>query len=216
MTTVPTEALDAKRLSWAHDAGEGWQLDVTSSGFELAPAELAAMATTNSNMSCCKISMLDGPFCNSSFRVRVPILKNMLNDIMDDWEQKTGCRPCWKSFIVNLNESNEYAMHKTCFGPTLLTSSRLYDIIAEREVLPLQHVLMQGAPVPGLCAEYLSKYFPFPDITLLMPGSNLNDTNVVQQQLSDNEIRRLAGNSFHWAAVGAMLMLILSTSELEG
>ena len=91
--------------------------------------------------------------------------------------------------------------------------SFLFDLISRQELVAAQHFLIQGFPVPGLCSHEAAAVFPFPSIVSLVPDSKkTNDAKKIE--LCDSEVRALSGNSFHWAAIGAMQMFMLSCSSI--
>ena len=69
----------------------------------------------------------------------------------------------------------------------------LYELTTQREILPVQHFLIQGFPVPGFAPAHLAKYFPYPSFV------SLADT------AKSRGIRNLTGDCMHWASIGAML-----------
>lgn len=110
--------------------------------------------------------------------------------------------------LIPCDQSPEY-YRRSCKGdvvPTLMRHSSLFDIISGCEVLPAEHFLIQGFPVPevGLSSE-LCAFFPFSSIFSHLPVEDRNSSF-----LSDAQMRRLAGNSFHVAAVGAMMQFMWS------
>jgi hypothetical protein len=104
--------------------------------------------------------------------------------------------------IVNLVQTAGYMQGRLqTRAPALLRGSCLYDLVSDKEVLPIQHWLIQGFPVPGFVDEELSANFPFPS---LLPGH--------KDPLHDKEVRTLTGNSMHVAAVGAWVLFAWSAS----
>ena len=116
--------------------------------------------------------------------------------------------------LQNLCQNAEMFFNLTQVVPTLLQRSFLYDMVAEREVLAVEHLLMQGFPVPGLCSEDLSSSFPWPRILRLEPGIAMVETrgNCTQPTLTEAQLRSLAGIGFHWAQVGAFITFVFITS----
>jgi len=104
--------------------------------------------------------------------------------------------------LVNLQQGATFHTSLRQRAPALLTGSDLFDIVSGQEVLPVQHWLIQGFPVPGLCSPDLSKRFPFPTLVSAM-GTTLTDSSV----------KTLTGNAMHQAAVGVCLLYALASTE---
>ena len=83
--------------------------------------------------------------------------------------------------------------------------SYLFDLISRREVAPPQHLLIMGLPVPGLCSD--SSEFPWPSLVSCEP-----DRHKAPGELTDSEIKHLAGKGFHAASIGSFLMFVWSSS----
>ena len=81
--------------------------------------------------------------------------------------------------------------------PALLTHSSLIDVVSGQEIIPLQHWLIQGLPVPGLCADALSRDFLF---------------SLIFRNLTDANVRKAIGNMMHAAPIGAWLGFALATT----
>jgi len=169
--------------AWAEERGEGWVL-----GMIEGPSSSDGGA------------LLDlGPFGRSILRVRRDQYREALQNSMKD---KPGPMPV---LLVNLSQNADFMFNKSTMAPCLLSCSMLFDLASDREVLPVEHFLIQGFPVPGLVSEALSRYFPFPDIVQLpFPSSEMH--------LKCSEIRAVTGKGFSWPAFGAVAMLLLSTS----
>ena len=110
-------------------------------------------------------------------------------------------------FVVNLAQSPIHFHTADDMFPTLLRKSYLYELVTESEILPAQHLLIQGFPVPGLVSEANSAFFPFASLL------NVTSSECVSQ-LTDVELRSLAGNSMHWAALGAWLLFGWSSTHV--
>jgi hypothetical protein len=105
-------------------------------------------------------------------------------------------------------------------APRVLTGSLLYDVVADKELIALQHFLIQGFPVPNLVADRHARFFPFPDIIDALEDDEESDSESSERVcrtdlLSDQQTRRLAGKSFHWACMGSVLMYAWSCSTVS-
>ena len=103
------------------------------------------------------------------------------------------------ALMVNLEQApsfNNYLMAD--IAPALLRHSYLYDIVSEREILPDEHFLVQGLPVPGYVSPELAATFPFPR---------------VMAELCDKQKRQLTGNGMHVHAVGSAIMWLLASIQ---
>ena len=71
-----------------------------------------------------------------------------------------------------------------------------------------------GFPVPRYCSEGVAVHFPWPE---LLPHSPPTDTESDGQTrtLTEREVRSLAGNGFHGAVVGAMMVWMMSTRYID-
>jgi hypothetical protein len=87
--------------------------------------------------------------------------------------------------------------------------SCLFDLISRRELVPAQHLLIQGLPVPGLCSDMTSQNFPWPRLVSLDP-----DPFKAPNELSDSDIKHLAGKGFNQSQIGAFLMFVWSVSAV--
>ena len=114
------------------------------------------------------------------------------------------------SRLVNLMQSADYMGVPSKLAPRLLKASYLYDLVSHRELIAAQHLLIQGFPVRGLVDPSESRFFPFPAIVKLEVEGEGEDSIA----LKDKEIRVVAGLSFHWACLGALLMFSWALSEL--
>ena len=112
--------------------------------------------------------------------------------------------------IVNLAQSADMFYQDTPLAPRLLRHSLLYDLVKEEEIIPLQHLLIQGFPVPGWASYELAARFPFPD---LVSTVYVNRDQQTLTKLTELELRQIAGDGFHWSLIGAMLAFAWSTSE---
>ena len=108
--------------------------------------------------------------------------------------------------LQNLTQ-NDMFFNSSRLAPSLLQRSMLFDAVSLQEVLPVEHLLIQGFPVPGLVSENLSRHFPFPDIVKL--GFADKDSGY----LTESELRSITGVGFCWPAIGAFIMMVLCMSE---
>ena len=106
--------------------------------------------------------------------------------------------------LVNLSNVGSFAhVYSECF-PTLLESSKLYDMVRDRPVEMAELWLAHGFPhpkIPGV-SEYHA-YFPCPR---LVDPANAECLTVASQ-------RTLLGNSMHVAQMGAWFLYALSGIE---
>ena len=110
--------------------------------------------------------------------------------------------------FANLMQNAEIGWYSDSkLAPRLLRGSCLYDVVTDKEVLPLQHLLIQGFPVPGWAPLAITEYFPFANmISIEDPQAN---------QLSECQLRTLTGDGFHWASIGAILSFMWSVASLK-
>lgn len=140
-----------------------------------------------------------GPFCNPSFKQRLLDYNMHLADKVKD-------KPV---LLANLQQNASMFASVSTNAPAVMRSSWLFDIVSNKELLPAQHLLIQGFPVPGWVAPQLSSAFPFPSLL------SVEDPDKDEKLLSMKEIRTLSGNSFHWSSIGSMLMYMLASSSLR-
>ena len=82
-----------------------------------------------------------GPFGKPSFRRRLKDAKELLGDDLDGV----------KASFVNLFQTVKYmGVSRNGIIPRLLRRSFIYDLVTDRELIALQHLLIQGYPVPLL------------------------------------------------------------------
>ena len=196
MYMVASEPLMAThQRSWIDARDMGWMLDHETDTCEDDGHEVHEMDSLLAQQKM----MLDlGPFADTAFKIR---LTKYL-------EHYSKIEPAPAVNIVNLMQTSEYyGPCTTTVVPSLLRNSWLFDIATMREVLAVQHFLILGYPVPGLCAERLGWHFPFPDIVSLDP---CRDGNV----LTDAEMRTVTGNGFHLSAISAVLIFMWATARL--
>ena len=99
----------------------------------------------------------------------------------------------WKvpSLIVNLEQRPAFHWVFQLNGvPALLRKSVLYELVNGQLLDAKNHWLVQGFSCPSFGIN--SEGFPFP--SLLEDGADC---------LTPEEMKRLAGNSMHWAQIGA-------------
>ena len=93
--------------------------------------------------------------------------------------------------------------------------------MSDKEVLAIQHFLIQGFPVPGLVPQEHSRFFPFPSIVDVNPimehsrGSLRADGSRASSLMTDKDIRKATGMSMHWACIGAWLTYMVSSSRVD-
>jgi hypothetical protein len=104
--------------------------------------------------------------------------------------------------LVNLHQGATFHTSLRQRAPSLLTGSDLFDIVSGQEVLPVQHWLIQGYPVPGLCSPGPSKHFSFPSLV-----------SAIGTTLTDSSVNTLTGNAMHQAVVGVCLLYALASTE---
>ena len=117
--------------------------------------------------------------------------------------------------IVNLEQTADFfGGAESPLAPALLRRSMLFDLVQAVELIPAQHLLIQGFPAPPFAPPEFAKFFPFPKIFTAgfvdVEAARLHGWSL----LIAADLRMLAGNSFHWLQVGAMLMFMWSTSVL--
>ena len=95
-----------------------------------------------------------GPFGSSVLKVRLQQYKDF-----DDEKMALAKKPPVR--LANLDQ-NSHFWNTSPFAPSLLQGSLLFDLVREREVLPVEHLLIQGFPVPGFADEAMANVFPFP------------------------------------------------------
>ena len=93
--------------------------------------------------------------------------------------------------MVNLVQTHGFHKSISPVTPALLRGSVLYDLVAKRAVLPLEHFAVQAFLI--MTTSKWVVYFPW-DLAVL-------------QRLADDEIRKLIGNGMHLCAVGRVTML---------
>ena len=112
--------------------------------------------------------------------------------------------------IVNLEQTADFfGGAESPLAPALLRRSMLFDLVQAVELIPAQHLLIQGFPAPPFAPPEFAKFFPFPKI-FTAGFVDADDTSM----LNAADVRTLTGNSFHWLQAGAMLMFMWSTSVL--
>lgn len=88
--------------------------------------------------------------------------------------------------------------------PTLLTSTLLYSLVAQRLVLPQEMLLMQGVPNgTSACATTSGGSAP-PNLQ----ATQYPFTEPLETIFEEKELRRLIGNAMHVSQVGSALLLI--------
>ena len=111
----------------------------------------------------------------------------------------------WKvpSLIVNLEQRpNFHKMFQLNGVPALLKKSVLYDLVKDQVLDAENHWLIQGFSCPRFGIN--SEGFPFP--SLLEDGPD---------RLTPEEMKKLTGNSMHWAAIGAWFIFSIAFSGLR-
>ena len=142
-----------------------------------------------------------GPFGEATLRVRK-------EQYLEKPAVKAALSKSAKVLLVNLHQ-NSHFFSDNQYAPSLLQRSQLYNLVTMKEVLPIEHFLIQGFPVPGLAEDRLSKFFPFKS---LVQAKWHNDPS----KLNDQEMRSITGIGFSWPAFGAILSFVMcSTRVLE-
>ena len=111
----------------------------------------------------------------------------------------------WKvpSLIVNLEQRpNFHKMFQLNGVPALLKKSVLYDLVKDQVLDAEYHWLIQGFSCPRFGIN--SEGFPFP--SLLEDGADC---------FTPEEMKRLTGNSMHWAPIGAWFIFSIAFSGLK-
>eukprot|EP00971_Amphidinium_carterae_P111180 2202118-Amphidinium_carterae.1 len=93
--------------------------------------------------------------------------------------------------IVNLHQNVEYMPNLSPVVPALLKASRLWSLGLSREVLPTEHLEIQGWCLQG-------------------PMQAQQAVKDALEKQSPAVLRRMAGNGFHLASVGTALLLGLA------
>ena len=108
--------------------------------------------------------------------------------------------------IVNLFHNPEwFGIGSFNIFPSLMQTSQLYDLVTNTEVVPSLHLVVQGWPVPGIAHNDVSRNFPLSDV---ISAEHDPDPKFLQEA----QLRSLAGNSMHWASIGAFVLFALATS----
>ena len=103
--------------------------------------------------------------------------------------------------LVSLMQKPSFAKGFCVKAPALLRGSFLFDLKRGVEVLPIQHWLIQGVPVPGFTTEEQASRCAFRAL--------FEDP---QSALSDSAVRTLTGNAMHMAAIGSWVLFGLATT----
>ncbi|CAK0796209.1 unnamed protein product [Prorocentrum cordatum] len=140
-----------------------------------------------------------GPFGDAVMKVRLH--QNL---------ERADCERCLEAKvpiqIVNLFQ-NDLFFGVSKYAPSLLQRSMLFDIISMKEILPIEHLLIQGFPVPQYVANDAGQFFPFKSIVMA------EYPPVSEDVLQCAELRSICGVGFSWPAIGAVLMMVLATSH---
>jgi len=177
--------------SWVEARSMGWMLDHDLEG--VPPEDRASRVA----MKVREIMGDSGPFLDPAFKIR-------FQGYLEHYKKVEPPPPV---NIVNVMQTPEFFGPCTVLvAPSLLRNSWLYDIASMREVLPVQHFLMLGFPVPGMCAPAVSRRFPFPGIVMCEPSCPV--------VLSDAQIRAVTGNAFHLSSISAFLTFMWAVGRL--
>ena len=122
-----------------------------------------------------------------------------------------------KCAMVNIGQSTSFQNCITCVMPTLLRKSLIWrivmvddveqaakgscirvDVRRGRPLMPLEHLAVQGVPLPS-------------DVNVATEACNPLRAVLHGGHLGDADIRSLAGNAMHIAAVGSMIAFGLMT-----
>ena len=101
--------------------------------------------------------------------------------------------------LVNLMQNPQFMPSLPKNVPTLLTASRLWLLADSREVLPVEHLEVQGYVLYGQQDEYT-----IPE-----------ELRARLLLLSRSSLRKLTGNAFNLSSVGTALLMLLSVIELR-
>ena len=154
-----------------------------------------------------QISETLGPFCVASLAMMRDAYLAMR---MSSREQNV--RVPLNAHLVSLVQDPSMFYTTSPYAPRLLTNAQLFDIVNNKEVLALQHLLMQGFCVPGLVPDDLAYLFPFPSLVDVHADPKPVAGTLM---LSENQIRELAGNGFNVGLIGAMFIFALSSAQLS-
>ena len=224
---VPAALQLVHKRGWAAQRGEGWRVVPDDDGGSdaevpatqeraevVADAPLSAGEQAQPQAADTKIKGASGerakdtelkalstlgPFAQSVYRVRLQRYHEM---------REASFRRLGRVHIVNLEQTADFFYGESPLAPALLRRSMLFDLVQAVELIPAQHLLIQGFPAPPFAPPELAKFFPFPKI--FTAGFVDADASM----LNAADVRTLTGNSFHWLQAGAMLMFMWSTSVL--
>ena len=153
---------------------------------------------------------------------------NMVDGSFRIWNKPTA--------LIDIKQSCGFGGIRTKIFPTLLTDSRLYDMICERMVPPQVSWLAQGVPHPDAHSissnDSVRSLCPWPPgIFGQMPSDDRQDggaprkfavakrtakaQRVAQSFLSTQEQRLLTGNSMHWCQIGTRLGHLLLCAQVK-
>ena len=141
-----------------------------------------------------------GPFGRGELRIRLERYEELAKDMSP--------KPV---HIVNLQHTADYAGNAASGSdvvPSLLRHSILFERVSGKEIVPAQHLLIMGWPIPGWAPPRLASFFPFPDLVA-------TEHNEADGKLTGNEMRHLAGNGWQWTSYTSFLLYILATSQLK-
>ena len=106
--------------------------------------------------------------------------------------------------------------------PTLLRKTRLWDLVQDKPVNILSIMCAQGFPAPARgVPEEFAALFPFKSMLSLNGEKPKRKRQRIAEigigegrKLSDEEVKQLVGNSFHWASIAAWLCYALSSWKM--
>ena len=203
--TASDYTLSTHRRAWQEGRDEAWVSDDDDDEKAVADKDETCKRRSLSYEEICKRRSMSyedlGPFCSSSFRVRL----DSYNEIAEQHDNDSR-HPI---HLINLQQTAEYmGATPKLVVPSLLSNSFLYDRKSKKEIIPAQHLLMMGWPVPAWSPPHLASLFPFPQ---LIDIDHTEDAS----KLSANQIRSLTGKAWHWSCFSAMLLFLLSTSRVQ-
>ena len=131
----------------------------------------------------------------SNYQILSPGARSRLQGYELLGEKKVGTRR--PVAVVNLMQNPSFMPTLPKNVPTLLTASRLWLLAESREVLPVEHLEVQGYAVYGA-----QDSFTVPD-----------DLRAHLMSLSRPALRKLTGNAFNLSSVGTALLMLLSVID---
>ena len=185
---VPAALQLVHKRGWAAQRGEGWRVvpdDDGSSNAEVpatqeraevvADAPLSAGEQAQPQAADTKIKGASGeraedtelkalstlgPFAQPVYRVRLQMYHEMREASFRRLGPLRQVRP--RVHIVNLEQTADFfGGAESLLAPALFRRSMLFDLVQAVELIPAQHLLIQGFPAPPFVPPELAKFFPF-------------------------------------------------------